>query len=164
LMIWPVWHVCNIKASPLSNLPAVGYINLDAIWSIQPTVGLLSHSVPSVFCFTACASVRMTPTASTSAASSRLEFVIHPLGLSSEMTLLVMSRGNVICHNNGCMSVSNENQTPPAPSAEALWYATYDGWFGSSSLTCVGCLLSLWMRVQVSRIASLQLSLSLIVF
>jgi hypothetical protein len=106
----------------------------------------------------------MIPTASTSAASSRSEFVIRPLGLSSEMTLSVMSRGNVIRHSNGCMSVDSENQTPPAPSAEASWYATYDGGFGSSSLTCVGCLLSLWMRVQVSRIASLQLSVSLIVF
>ena len=131
-MIWLVWHVCNIKASPLSSPPAVGYIDLDAMRSIQPTVGLLSHSVPSVLCFIAGASDRMTPTASTSAASSRSEFVIHPLGLSSEMTLSVMLCGNVVRHSNGCMSVDSENQTPPAPSAAASWYATYDSGFGRS--------------------------------
>ena len=164
VVIWPVWHVCNMNASPRSNLPAVGNIDLDAIRSIQPTVGLLSHIVPSVLCFTACASDNMIPTASTSAASSRSEFVIHPLGFLSEITLSVMSRGNCIRHSNGCMSVERENQTPPAPSAEASWYATYSGGLGSSSLTCVGRSVSLWMRLQVSRIASLQSSFRLIVF
>ena len=120
--------------------------------------------MPRVLCFTAGASDGMTPTASTTAASSKSEFVIDPLGFSSEMTLSVMLRRNVVRHSNGCMSVDSENQTPPAPSAAALWYATYDGGFGRSSLTCVGRLHSLWMRVQVSRIASLQqLSFSLIV-
>ena len=61
LMICPVWHVCNMRASPLSNLPAVGYIDLEAMRSIHPTVGLLLHSVPSVLCFIAGASDRMTP-------------------------------------------------------------------------------------------------------
>ena len=87
---------------------------------------------------------------------------MDPLGLSSEMTFSVMLRGNVVRHSNGCMLVVSENQTPPAPSAAASWYAAYDGEFGRSSLTCVGRLLSLWMRVQVSWIASLQLAFSLI--
>jgi hypothetical protein len=54
------------------------------------------------------------------------------LGLSPEMTLSVMSCGNLIRHSKGCMSVDNENHTPPAPSAAALWYATYDGGLGRS--------------------------------
>ncbi len=52
-----------------------GDLDFDAMQSIQLTVGVLSHRVPSAACFTFGAPVRATPTANTSAASSKSEFV-----------------------------------------------------------------------------------------
>jgi hypothetical protein len=87
----PVWRVYNRYASPRSNRPAVRNIDLDAIWSIQLIVGLLSHSVIRVWCLMTGASSKMTPTAITYAASSKSELVMDPVGLFLEITLSVIS-------------------------------------------------------------------------
>ena len=104
---------------PRSRQPAVGDLDFDAMQSIQLMVGELSHRVPSAACFTLGALVRATPTASTSAASSKSEFVRQPRGLSIEITLENMSPGNASHCTNGAISLLNENQAPPAPSAAA---------------------------------------------
>ena len=97
----------------------MGPLALDAILSIQLTVGVLSHSVPNGICFTSGAVASNTPTARTSAASSRSEFVRRPSGLSSETTSDSMSGGNADRQTNGGMSLVRENHTPPAPAAAA---------------------------------------------
>jgi len=60
-----------------------------------------------------------TPSAMTSAASSRSEFVIDPLGLSMEITSVAISTGNATRQTAGGMILDSENHTPPAPSAAA---------------------------------------------
>jgi len=97
----------------------VGDLDFEAIRSIQLTVGVLSHRVPSGACFTVGALERATPTANTSAANSRSELVSRPDGLSSDITSEEMSTGNASRHTTGGMESTNENQTPPAPSAAA---------------------------------------------
>ena len=108
-----------MNARPRSRRPAVGDLDFDAMRSIQLTVGVLSHRVPSAACFTFGAPVRATPTANTSAASSKSEFVRRPCGLSIEITSDDMSPGNASRHTTGAIVSHNENQTPPAPSAAA---------------------------------------------
>ncbi len=97
----------------------MGDLDFDAIWSIQLTVGVLSHRVPRGACFILGAPVSATPTAITSATNSRSEFVRQPRGLSSEITSDEMSFGNASLHTNGGISLINNYQTPPAPSAAA---------------------------------------------
>jgi hypothetical protein len=99
----------------------VGPLAFNAIFSIQLTVGVLSHNVPSGTCLTFGATASATPTAMTSAASSRLEFVRHPSGLLSDTTSEAMSCRNATCQTTGDMLFTKENHTPPAPSAAALW-------------------------------------------
>jgi hypothetical protein len=93
----------------------VGPLALEAILLIQLTVGVLSHNVPNGICFTSGTVASITPTARTSAANSRLEFVRRPSGLLSETTSDSMSGGNADRQTNGGMSSINENQTLPAP-------------------------------------------------
>jgi hypothetical protein len=97
----------------------VGVFALEAIFSTQLTVGVLSHNVPSGACFMPGAWSNITPIASTSAASSRSELVIPPSGLSSETTSNAMSLGNSSRQTKGIMLSARENHTPPAPSAAA---------------------------------------------
>jgi hypothetical protein len=99
----------------------VGPWALDAIFSIQLTVGVLSHNVPSGTCLTFGATASATPTAMTSAANSRSEFVRRPFGLSSDTTSEAISCGNATLHTVGGMLSDSENHTPPAPSAAASW-------------------------------------------
>ena len=99
----------------------MGVFAFEAILSTQLTVGVLSHNVPSGACFTTGARSNITPIARTSAASSRSELVMPPLGLSSETTSEAMSGGNLSRQTMGTMSSTRENQTPPAPSAAASW-------------------------------------------
>jgi hypothetical protein len=96
----------------------VGDFDFDAILSTQLTVGVLSHRVPSGVClefirFSA------TPTARTSAASSKSEFVSCPLGVSTDTTSLAISSGKAPHQTTGGVSSQSENHTPPAPSAAA---------------------------------------------
>jgi len=99
----------------------VGVVAFEAILVTQLTVGVLSHSVPSGACLTTGARSNITPIARTSAASSRSELVMPPLGLSSETTSDAMSVGNLSRQTRGTMLSARENQTPPAPSAAASW-------------------------------------------
>lgn len=99
----------------------MGDFDFDAILSIQLTVGVLSHSVPNGVCFVP-HRLKATPTASTSAASSRSELVSRPLGVSIDTTSCAMSPGKGSRHTAGGVSSHSENQTPPAPSAAASWY------------------------------------------
>ena len=111
----------SMNARPRNSRPAVGVFALEAIFSTQLTVGVLSHSVPSGTCLMQGALSKITPMANTSAASSKSEFVIPPLGLSSDTTLDAMSSGNASRHTIGCIGLARENHTPPAPSAAASW-------------------------------------------
>jgi len=82
----------EVKA-PLRRLPAVGDLDFDAILSTHLTIGMLLHRVPSGVCLEfICANA--TPTARTSASSSKSEFVSRPLGVSTDTTSLAMSSGN----------------------------------------------------------------------
>jgi hypothetical protein len=99
----------------------VGRLALEAIFSIQLTIGVLSHNVPSGTCLTVRAAASAIPTAMTSAASSRSEFVRRPSGLSSETTLEVMSCRDAARQTTGDMLFTKENHTPPALSTAALW-------------------------------------------
>jgi hypothetical protein len=90
----PAWWVYSIKDSPRSRLPATADFDFDAILLIQLTVGVLSQSVPRVACLICGALARIMPTANSSAASSRSELVMPPVGLLSDTTLLAMSCGN----------------------------------------------------------------------
>ena len=128
----------SMNASPRRSRPAVGVFAFDAIFSTQLTVGVLSHSVPIGACLIQGPLSRMTPTANTSAASSRSELVRLPLGLLSEITSDAMSGGNLSRQTHGCIGSASENQTPPAPSAAASWYPAKCGMLGTSSLTWVG--------------------------
>jgi hypothetical protein len=96
----------------------VGDLDFDAILSTQLTVGVLSHSVPSGVCLEFIRS-NATPTARTSAASSKSEFVSRPWGVSTDTTSLAMSSGNCSLQTTGGVSSQRENHTPPAPSAAA---------------------------------------------
>ncbi len=98
----------------------MGDLDFDAILSTQLTVGVLSHSVPSGVCLVLTCS-NATPTAKTSAASSKSKFVSRPLGESIKTTSRAMSSGNSSLQTTGGVSSQRENQTPPAPSAAALW-------------------------------------------
>jgi hypothetical protein len=95
---------------------------LEAIFSTQLTVGVLSHNVPRGACMIVGAEAKITPIAKTSAASSRSELVMLPEGLSSVMISVSMSRGNRSLQTDGGMLSRRENHTPPAPSAAASWY------------------------------------------
>ncbi len=89
----------------------------EAILSIQLTVGVLLHSVPSGMCFRLLIQSNATPTARTSAASSKSKFVRQPCGVSSETTSAAMSAGNSLRHIIGGVLSCSKNQTPPAPLA-----------------------------------------------
>ncbi len=98
----------------------MGDLNFDAILSTQLTVGVLLHRLPSGVCLAlTCSSA--TPTARTSAANSKSEFVSWPLGISTKTTSRAMSSGNSSLHTTGGVSSQRGNQTPPAPSAAASW-------------------------------------------
>jgi len=127
-----------MKARPRSRRPAVGDLDFDAILSIQLTVGVLSHNVPNGTCLVFVMRSNAIPTARTSAANSRSEFVRRPCGVSSETTSAAMSAGKASRHTAGGVSSTRENQTPPAPSAAASWYPAYVGMSGTSSRTWVG--------------------------
>jgi len=60
-----------------------------------------------------------TPTAKTSAASSKLELVMDPCWLDSETTSWEISGGNAKRQTTGRIAGPKENQTPLAPSATA---------------------------------------------
>jgi hypothetical protein len=111
----------SMTARPRRRWPAVGPLALEAIFSIQLTVGVLSHNVPSSTCLTVGATASAILTAMTSAANSRLEFVRRPSGLLLETTLEVMSCRNADCQTRRDMLYTNENHTPPAPSYAASW-------------------------------------------
>jgi hypothetical protein len=96
----------------------MGPLTLEAILLIQLTVGVWSHNVPNGICFTSGAVASTTPTARTSATSSRSEFVRRLSWLSLETTSDSMSGGNADLQTGG-MSLVNENQTPHAPAAAA---------------------------------------------
>ena len=138
----------------------MGPLALDASFSIQLTVGVLSHNVPSGTCLTFGATDSATATAMTSAANSRSEFVRRPFGLSSDTTSEAMSCGNPTRHTVGDMLSISENQTPPAPSAAASWYPTYCGMSGTNSLTCVGREARMRTRVHRSSNAALTSDLA----
>ena len=70
----------------------MGDFDFDAILSTQLTVGVLSQRVPSGVCLEFIHS-SATPTARTSAASSKSEFVSRPLGVSTDTTSLAMLFG-----------------------------------------------------------------------
>lgn len=99
----------------------MGVFALEAIFSTQLTVGVLSHNVPRGACLIHGARSNITPIARTSAASSRSELVMPPSGLASEITSEAMSWGKLFRHTMGTMLSTSENQTPPAPSAAASW-------------------------------------------
>jgi hypothetical protein len=67
----------------------VGEFDFDAILSTQLTVGVFLHRVPSGVCLEFIRS-NATPTARTSATSSKSEFVSRPLGVSTDTTSLAM--------------------------------------------------------------------------
>jgi hypothetical protein len=117
----PALLSCSVTAKPWRRRPAVGPLAFDAIFSIQLTIGVLLHSVPSGTCLTLGATASAIPTAMTSAANSRSEFVRRPSGLLSETTSAAISRGNAVRHTVGDMLSTNETHTPPAPSAAASW-------------------------------------------
>jgi hypothetical protein len=144
-----------MKASPQSSRPAVGVLDLDAIFLIQLTVGVLSQSIPKGSCVIAGASARMTPTPRTSAASYRSELVSRPLELSNDTTLSDMLHGNRSLHTTGCISCANKNHTLPAPSAAALWYPAYRGISTTNSRTWVGRDPSSWSSKHRSSSAAL---------
>jgi hypothetical protein len=102
----------------------VGDTDFEAILSIQLTVGVLSQRVPIGSHLVCGAFARRIPMANTSAASSRSELVSLPWGRSSETTSVAISAGNGRRHTHGGMSWTNENHTPPDPSAAASWYPT----------------------------------------
>ena len=151
----PAWCQKSMYDSPRSSRPETADFDFDAILSIHPMVGVLSLSVPSATCLIVAALSMMIPTANTSAASSRSELVIVPVGLSSETTSLAMSGGKASLHTIGCMSCNNENQIPPLPSAAASWYPIYCGMSGTNSRTWVGRDPRRWMREQMSLIVDL---------
>jgi hypothetical protein len=99
----------------------MGPLALEAIFSIQLTVGVLLHNVPSGTCLTVGATAGAISTAMTSAASSRLEFVRRPFGLLLETTSEAISCENAAHQTTGDMLFTKENHTPPAPSAAASW-------------------------------------------
>ena len=96
----------SMNARPCKSHPTVGVLALDAIFSTQLTVGVLSHRVPSGACLMQGALSKITPMAKTSAASSRSELVIPPFGLSSETTFDEMSFGNALRHTMGCIGLA----------------------------------------------------------
>ncbi len=112
----------------------MGDFDFDAILSTQLTIRVLSHSVPSSVCLEILCS-NATPTARTSAASSKSELVSRPFGLSTETTSRALSAGNSSLQTTGGVSSQSENQTPPAPSAAASWYPAWWGISGTSSRT-----------------------------
>ncbi len=71
VMSLPAWLQRSMKASPRSSRSAVGVLALDAIFSTQLTVGVLSQSVPSSACLICGADIRITPIAMASAANSK---------------------------------------------------------------------------------------------
>ncbi len=96
----------------------MGDLDFEAILSTQLIVGMLSQRVPSGVCLDFICS-NATPTARTSAASSKSEFVSRPLGFSADTTSLAMSSGIASLQTTGGVSSQRENHTPPAPSATA---------------------------------------------
>jgi hypothetical protein len=81
----------------------VGVLALDAIFSTQLTVGVLSQRVPRGACLMFGACSKITPIANTSAANSRSELVMPPCGLASVTTSNVMSGGNLSRQTSGGM-------------------------------------------------------------
>ncbi len=114
----PAWAQYSMKARPRRRRPAVGDLDFDAMLSTQLTVGVLSQRVPSGVCLEFIRS-NATPTARTSAASSKSEFVRRPLGFSTDTTSLAMSSGKASLQTTGGVSSQRENHTSPAPSAAA---------------------------------------------
>ena len=98
----------------------MGDLDFDAILSTQLTVGVLSHSVPSRVCLVLIW-LNATPTASTSAASSKSELVSHQFGMWAKTTSLAISSRNFSLQTGGGVSSQRENHTPPAPSTAASW-------------------------------------------
>ncbi len=98
----------------------MGDLDLDAMRSIQLTVGVLSHNVLRGACLACGAFSNAMPTANTSAVSSRSELVIFPAELSSKITSVAMLMGNPARQTCGGISSTSENHTPPVPSAAAL--------------------------------------------
>jgi hypothetical protein len=92
-----------MNARPRNNRPAVGVAALEAIFSTQLTVGVLSHNVPRGACMIFGADSKITPIANTSAASSRSEFVMLPEGLSSVIMSASMSWGKRSLQTEGGM-------------------------------------------------------------
>ncbi len=96
----------------------MGDLDFDAILSTQLTVGVLSQRAPSSVCLEFILS-NATPTARTSAVSSKSEFVRRPLGFSTDTTSLAMSSGKASLQTIRGVSLQRENHTPPAPTAAA---------------------------------------------
>jgi hypothetical protein len=116
----PAWAQYSMKTRPRRRQPAVGDLDFEAILSTQLTIGVLLHSVLSGVCLELTYS-NATPTARTSAASSKSEFVSQPLGMSTETASFAMSSRNFSLQTTGGVLSQRENQTSPAPSAAASW-------------------------------------------
>ena len=97
----------------------MGDLDFDAILSTPLIVGVLLQRVPSGVCLEFIHS-NATPTARTSAASSKSEFVSQPLGVSTDTTSLAILSGKASLQTTGGVLLQRENHTPPAPSAAAL--------------------------------------------
>jgi hypothetical protein len=89
----PACHTWSMTAKPRRSRPAVGVLALEAIFSTQLTVGVLSQRVPSGACRMLGACSNIIPMAKTAAANSRSELVMEPAGLASDTTAEVMSGG-----------------------------------------------------------------------
>ncbi len=100
---WPAWVQYSIIARSHRRLPGVGDFDFDAILSTQLTVGVLSHSVLSGVCLEVLCS-NATPTAGTSAASSKSKLVSRPFGVSTKTTSCAMSAENSSLQTTGGLS------------------------------------------------------------
>ena len=110
-----------IMPNPLNSLPAVGPFDLSAIRFDHATVGVLSEKTREDRCvISVCCS--STLNCNSTAACSRSEFVIDPLGFFSDTTCDTTSAGKSIFHTRGAMSLAPENHTPPAPVVHASIY------------------------------------------
>ena len=82
-----------------------------------------------------------TSQASRTAASSRSELVMGPVGFDLDDSDATISGGNATRHTVGWkvpLFLSRLNQTPPAPKPDASTYARKDGFPGTNSSTEVG--------------------------
>ncbi len=115
----PVWVQYNMKARLRKRRLAVADLAFEAILSIQLTVGVLLHGVPSGVCLGLLIRSHATSTARTSAASSKSKFVSWLYRVSSDTPSVALSAGNSLRHTTGGVLLQSKNQTPPAPSATA---------------------------------------------